>query len=111
MFLVKSRQICAARGLFGISQAALAQWSGLSRGTLATLEAGHDSKVSSLEAVTQALEARGVLFTRDGVGIAQRMQWGPNPPSPEIRRRVLSGLNDARRARGDPPLIDDEDDQ
>ena len=91
----------------GVSQAGLAQWSGLSRGTLAAIEAGHDSKVSSLEAVTQALESRGVIFTKDG--IAQKMEWSDPVPPPEIRKRVISGLNDARRARGNPMLIDDED--
>jgi hypothetical protein len=72
---------------------------------------GYDSKVSSLNAVTRALQARGVLFTRDGVGIAQKMDW-PNgkPADPVIRRRVVAGLNTARAARGDPLLIDSEDD-
>ena len=109
MFLITSRQICAARGLLGISQAALAQWSGLSRGTLAALEAGHDSKVSSLEAVVQALETRGIIFRKDGVSIAQRMEWRDPVPDRETRRRVITGLNTARAARHDPPLIDDFD--
>jgi hypothetical protein len=108
--MITARQIVAGRALLRISQQVLAQWAGLSRATLSAIEAGYDSKVSSLNAVTHALERRGVLFTRDGVGIAQRMDW-PNgkPADPVLRRRVVTGLNTARAARGDPPLIDDED--
>ena len=94
----------------GVSQAGLAQWSGLSRGTLAALEAGRDSKVSSLTAVQLALEARGVIFGNNGVSIAEKMQWRDPVPDRETRRRVLSGLNDARAAQHRAPLIDDLED-
>jgi len=110
MFLIKNRQICAARGLLGISQAALAQWSGLSRGTLAALEAGHDSKVSSLEAVAQALEARGIRFTPTG-GIEQLMEWRDPIPDREIRRRLTEATNMLRSARHDPPVVDPLEDE
>jgi len=111
MFLITSRQICAARGLLGVSQAGLAQWAGLSRGTLAAIEAGYDTKVSSLEAVTQALEARGVIFHKDGLTIAQKMEWPNGRPADPIARRIVSGLNTARSARHNPLLVDDSEDE
>jgi DNA-binding XRE family transcriptional regulator len=108
--MITAKQIVAGRALLGISQQALSQWAGISRATLASIEGGYDSKVSSLNAVTRALEARGVLFTRDGVGIAQRMHWPKGKPAdPKIRARVVAGLNNARAARGDPLLVDEED--
>jgi DNA-binding XRE family transcriptional regulator len=110
MFLIKSRQICAARGLLGVSQAGLAQWAGLSRGTLAAIEGGYDTKVSSLEAVTTALQARGVIFHKDGLTIALKMDWSNGKPAdPVLRRRAVAGLNTARAARNQPLLVDDED--
>jgi DNA-binding XRE family transcriptional regulator len=107
--MVTSKQIAAGRALLGISQQALAQWAGLSRATVSGVEADYDCKASSLRAIQQALEARGILFTRDGVGIAQKMEWRDPVPDRETRRRVLEGLNMARSARGNPLLYDSED--
>jgi transcriptional regulator with XRE-family HTH domain len=106
--MITAKQVAAARALLGLSQENLARLSGLSRATLSSVENDYDSRVSSLREIERALTAQGIVFTRGG-GIAQRMEWGPNPPSPEIRKRVLSGLNDARRARGNPLLIDEDD--
>jgi DNA-binding XRE family transcriptional regulator len=103
--MITAKQIVAGRALLGISQQALSQWAGISHATLASIEAGYDSRVSTLAAVTRAL-----LFTRDGVGIAQRMDWPKGKPAdPKIRARVVAGLNTARAARGDPLLVDEED--
>jgi DNA-binding XRE family transcriptional regulator len=108
--MITSSQIRAARALLRVSQQALAQWSGVSRATLASIEGGYDSKASSLRAIEAALEARNVLFASDGAGIAQKMTWPRGKPAdPELRRRAVVGLNTARAARGDPLLIDDED--
>jgi len=110
--MITSKQIAAGRALLGISQVVLAQWAGLSRATLSALEAGHDSKVSSLEAVTHALQSRGIIFYQDG-GLAQKMTWGPNgrPADPVIARRIMSGMNTARQARHNPLLVDDPEDE
>ena len=108
MFITAS-QIRAARALIGVSQDGLARWSGISRPTLSCIEGGADTKASILKAVTEALEARGVLFSSNGVSISERMEWRDPVPPPETRRRILSGLNDARRATHRPPLIDAED--
>jgi len=104
---ITAAQIRAARALIGVSQDGLARWSGISRPTLSAIEGGADTKASILKAVTEALESRGAIFTPDGV--AQRMDWRDPVPDAETRRRVLSGLNEARRATHRPPLIDDED--
>jgi hypothetical protein len=77
---------------------------------LAALEAGHDSKVSSLEAVAQALETRGIIFTRDG-GIAQKMEWREPVPDRETRRRLTEATNMLRSARHDPPVVDPLEDE
>jgi DNA-binding XRE family transcriptional regulator len=102
---ISASQIRAARGLIGVSQDALARLSGISRPTLSAIEAGADTKASIMVAIQQTLESRGVRFTSTG-GIEQVMQWRGDPPPPEMRKRVLSGLNDARRATHRPPLID-----
>jgi predicted transcriptional regulator len=109
MFITAS-QIRAARGLLGVSQDGLARWSGISRPTLSAIEGGSDTRASILKAITEALEARGVLFSSNGVGIAERMIWRDPVPDRETRRRIMSGLNDARAARGNPPLVDDSED-
>jgi DNA-binding XRE family transcriptional regulator len=105
--MITSKQIAAGRALLGISQAVLAQWAGLSRATVSGMEADYDCKASSLRAITEALQTRGIRFTPTG-GIEQVMEWSGDPPPPEIRKRVLSGLNEARRATHRPPLIDGE---
>jgi hypothetical protein len=69
--------------------------------------ASHDvehRKRRILKAVTEALEAHGAVFTPGGV--AQRMEWRDPAPDAATRRRIVSGLNDARAAQNRAPLID-----
>jgi len=41
----------------------------------------------------------------------ERMQWRDPVPGPELRRKVLAGLNDARTARNRPLLVDPLEDE
>jgi predicted transcriptional regulator len=108
--MITSKQIAAGRALLGISQAALAQWAGLSRATVSGIEADYDCKSSSLRAVQQALEARGVRFTPTG-GIEQLMQWRDPVPDRETRRRLTEATNMLRSARHNPPVVDPLEDE
>jgi transcriptional regulator with XRE-family HTH domain len=100
-------QIRAARALLGLNQARLANAAGLSKTAIVAIETGQsDPRASTLKAIQTALETRGAFFSADG-GLYERMQWRGDPPPPEIRKRILSGLNEARRATHRPPLIDD----
>lgn len=64
---ISSAQIRAARGLIGWSQQQLADASGVSRRTVASVEAGdRDTYRSSLAALRAALEEQGIAFQNDG---------------------------------------------
>lgn len=66
---ISPRQIRAARALLGWPQAELAQKAGVHRNVLARLEAGRtDPKVSTLDAVVEALQAHGIIFFADSDG-------------------------------------------
>ena len=101
-------KIRAARALLGLTQARLAAAVGISKTALCAIETGgSDPRSSTLKAIRAALESRGVVFTPDGV--AQRMEWRDPAPDAATKRRIISGLNDARRAQNRAMLIDDED--
>jgi DNA-binding XRE family transcriptional regulator len=107
--MITPSQIRAARALLGISQTVLANGSGLSKTALVAIETGQ-SDASTLKAIRSALEAQGAFFGADG-GLYERVNWANGKPSdPEIRRRVVEGLNMARSARNRPLLVDPEDD-
>ena len=105
-------KIRAARALLGLSQARLANAAGLSQNALCAIETGQsDPRSSTLKAIRIALEERGAFFSADG-GIYEKMQWRGDPPPPEVRRRLMAGLNTARAARNRTLLIDlPEEDQ
>jgi transcriptional regulator with XRE-family HTH domain len=107
---ITAAQIRAARALIGVSQDGLARLSGISRPTLSAIEGGSDTKASILKSITGALESRGILFSSNGVSIAERMTWRDPAPDAATRRRIVSGLNDARRSAHRPPLVDDLED-
>jgi DNA-binding XRE family transcriptional regulator len=104
-------QIRAARALLGLNQSRLADAAGLSKTALVAIETGQsDPKTSTLKAIRSALEERGAFFSADG-GLYERVNWANGKPAdPEIRRRVVEGLNMARSARNRPLLVDPEDD-
>lgn len=65
-------QCRAARALLGISQADLAEMSGVSRVPLANFESGKTQPyLRSLSALRDALEAAGVVFIEDGAASAK----------------------------------------
>ncbi|MBI5162844.1 MAG: helix-turn-helix domain-containing protein [Magnetospirillum sp.] len=72
---ITPRQIRAARALLGWSQAELAQRAGVHKNALARLEAGRtDPRVSTMDAVIEALTAEGITFTVDADGSAEGVQ-------------------------------------
>lgn len=74
--MITPQQIRGARAMLGLTQAALAEASGISATALNNIERGAaDPKVSTLRAIQTALEAAGVQFldegeTADGHGVA-----------------------------------------
>jgi transcriptional regulator with XRE-family HTH domain len=108
--MITPSKIRAARALLGLTQARLAAAAGISAAALIAIERGQsDPRASTLKAIRHALEERGAYFSDDG-GLHERVNWANGKPSdPEIRRRVVEGLNDMRRARGNVLLVDPED--
>jgi len=68
--IITLEQIRAARAMLGLKQHELAKRAGLSTGTLNNIERGvqTDSKLSTMRAIQQALEAAGIEFTEEGTG-------------------------------------------
>lgn len=68
---ISGRQIAAARGLTGISQADFAMAAGLSVETLRLIEGGGSAPVHSEDeaAVTRGLEHFGVILVHEGNGM------------------------------------------
>lgn len=66
--MTSGEQIRAARALLGISGRELAEMAGVSYPTIQRIEASGTgrSAVAIVEAITAALEARGVVFLTDG---------------------------------------------
>lgn len=81
------RQIRAARALLRWTQGRLGQEAGLSTAAVARVEAGiTDARVSTLEAILDVLEARGIAFVEEeggGTGVFHR----PPPRSASARRQ------------------------
>lgn len=70
---ISGRQVTAARGLLGITQAELAQAAGLSMDTVFSFEAGQTNPYPrSLEKIVAELERRGIEFT-NGTGTGVRL--------------------------------------
>ncbi|WP_165219561.1 helix-turn-helix transcriptional regulator [Affinirhizobium pseudoryzae] len=66
--MITAAQIRAARALLDWKQTALAEASGVSEMSVKNLERGkNDPRVSTLEAIRNALEAAGVEFIAGGV--------------------------------------------
>lgn len=74
--MIEGRQIRAARGLLGWSRSDLIEASGVSLSALLRLESAQaDSRSSTLNKVTAALNAAGIEFINDGqngVGVLAR---------------------------------------
>jgi len=65
--MITSEQIKGARAMLGLTQAELAERSGLSKTGLINIENGSsDPKASTLRAIQSALEAAGIEFTNGG---------------------------------------------
>jgi len=70
-------QIRAARALIGMTQAELAEASGVSLPTIKRIETGADAKVSTVEALRSALATAGVEFLpENGGGVGVRLKKG-----------------------------------
>jgi transcriptional regulator with XRE-family HTH domain len=110
-YMITPQKIRAARALLGLTQARLADAAGLSTTGLNNIETGQsDPKASTLKAIQHALEERGAFFSADG-GLYERVNWANGKPAdPEIRRRVVEGMNMARSARNQPLLVDEGED-
>jgi CheY-like chemotaxis protein/DNA-binding XRE family transcriptional regulator len=71
--VINIEQIKAARAMLDLSQRQLAKCAGVSIATLNNIERGvqTDPKISTMNAIQQALEARGITFTNayEGVGV------------------------------------------
>jgi predicted transcriptional regulator len=67
--MITSRQLKAGRHLAGLSQAALAQLSGISSNTIAKVEAKTCGRYETVGRIIAALEHAGVQFSNGGVQI------------------------------------------
>jgi CheY-like chemotaxis protein/DNA-binding Xre family transcriptional regulator len=76
VFVISLEQIKAARAMLNLSQKQLAQKAGLSVATLNNIERGVqlDPKVSTITAIQQALESKGIDFTDEYEGIGVRLK-------------------------------------
>jgi transcriptional regulator with XRE-family HTH domain len=74
--MIVPAQIKAARALLGVTQARLAEMSGLSKTALINIEAGSsDPKASTLDRIQKSLEMLGAVFipeNGDGPGVRLR---------------------------------------
>ena len=94
--MIYPSQICAARGLTGISQTELATRAGLSLATIKRVEASGDDLRVNLQTVIRiqkALEAVGVIF------IDQDEKHGPGV-------RLKSATRDVGTISEAPPLVE-----
>jgi transcriptional regulator with XRE-family HTH domain len=74
--MITPAQIRAARAMAGLSQADLAERSGMSKTGLANIESGRtDPKVSTITAIERALVDAGIEFSNDGA-VKQRVGAG-----------------------------------
>ena len=72
---ISGKQVTAARDLLGITQAELAEISGLNKETIFRFEAGKaEPHARSLEKIVSELERRGIEFT-NGKGIGVRLNY------------------------------------
>ena len=70
-------QIRAGRGLVNMTQARLAEVSGVSLPTIKRIETGGDARVSTIDALRAALESAGVEFiAENGGGPGVRLRKG-----------------------------------
>ena len=69
MAVITCRQLKAGRHLAGLSQAKLAELSGLSSNTVASAETRTGGRYVSITKIIAALESAGVKFQQDGVQI------------------------------------------
>jgi transcriptional regulator with XRE-family HTH domain len=76
--MVSIRQVKAARALLGWSQADLAEWSGISKPTVARLETGEGDLggyADTRDKILSALKAAGVIFIeQNGEGPGVRLR-------------------------------------
>lgn len=74
--MISIEQIKAARAMLNLSQRQLAHGAGLSVATLNNIERGVqlDPRISTVKAIQQALEAKGIEFTDEYEGIGLRLK-------------------------------------
>lgn len=109
--MISAQQAHIARLSLNLSMAAVAKQTGIALNTVKAIEAGADSRRSTLAALESTFRDEGVLFGSNG-GVGVKMDWTPNggrPSDPRIRGSVLRILNAARKSRGQAPYIDTED--
>lgn len=63
---IVGEQVAAARKLLKITQSELAAATGLAKGTIVSFERGRQVRPESIEAMREALLARGIVFTNGG---------------------------------------------
>ena len=63
---IVGEQVAAARRLLRMTQVELAAATGLAKGTIVSFERGRQVRPESIEAMREALLARGIVFTNGG---------------------------------------------
>jgi hypothetical protein len=106
--MITKDQLHIGRVSLGLNVAQLARLADVAPNSIHGIERGFDFKASTMLALQAALEAKGILF-RNG-SVCERMVWEHTPPrDAKVRAGVLAVLNAGRKARGQAPYIDCED--
>ena len=91
---ISGKQVTAARDLLGITQAELAEISGLNKETIFRFEAGKaDPHARSIEKIVRELERRGIEFT-NGTGMGIRLNY---EKAAEFARSTAQAPNESDR--------------
>lgn len=97
--MITIEQIKAARAMLDMSQKKLAEKAGIAVATLNNIErrAQTDPKISTVNAIRQALEKEGIEFTQDNLG-SIGLQLKPHSANRKHARILLVDDNNADRA-------------
>ena len=80
--------------------AALASKAGLATNTVRAVQAGADSRRSTLESLAGVMAEAGILFLPDGT-VVERMTWPNGKPSdPRVAEAAIAILNADRKRDG-----------